>query len=155
MGKDGVMYTSKLISVSGKKYYIGSDCVAYKSKFASLSGKKYYFGSDCAMVISKLITVDSKKYYMGSDGVMYTSKLASIDGKKYHAIRCDYKYGLLRSVLLTSILVNIPDVMDCSANCIQKSCAASYIVLIVIHRFYLTYRNSVIQNLCLIIEQKG
>ncbi len=81
----GVMYKNKLISVDGKKYYLGKDGVAYKSRLISLNGNKYYLGKDCIAYKSKFASLDGKKYYFGSDCVMYKSKTFSVSGVKWKA----------------------------------------------------------------------
>ena len=88
---DGTIAKSKWLTLSGKKYYVGSSGTkltglqtikGYKYYFNSsgvmqtglltVSGSKYYFNSSGVMQKSKWITVSSKKYYLGSDGKAYT-----------------------------------------------------------------------------------
>ena len=70
-----------------------------------------------------------------------------------HTICCDDKQRFLRSVFLSGILMDIPDVMNRSAQCIQKRCTTSDIILVVIHGLNSMNRHPIIKHLRLIVEE--
>ena len=51
-----------------------------------------------------------------------------------HTIGCNDEQRMLRHVFLTGILVDVPDMMDSSADCVQKRRAATDRILLIRHR---------------------
>lgn len=74
MDENGVRAYKKWVTVSGKKYYIGSKGYAVKG-FQKINGKRYYFDAKKAYMHTNKKIISNKKeiYYVGSNGVCYTN----------------------------------------------------------------------------------
>ena len=70
-----------------------------------------------------------------------------------HTVRRDDENGLLRHILLTRVLVDRLNVLNRSAHCIQKRCAAAHVILSVRHRLNLADINTVIGHFGSVVKE--
>lgn len=72
-----------------------------------------------------------------------------------HAICCDDEQGMLRDILGSCILVDVPDMMDRSTDGIQKGGATSYGIISVGHRLDALDINAIMNNLAGVVEENS
>ena len=62
---------------------------------------------------------------------------------------------MFRDILISCVLVDIPNVMNCSADSIQKGGAAANGIVPVGHRLHLLNRHTVMDNLAHVVKENG
>ena len=72
-----------------------------------------------------------------------------------HAIRCDDEQCVFRDILFSCVLMDIPNVMNRSADSIQKRGAAANGIVPVGHRLHLLNRHTVMDNLAHVVKENG
>ena len=71
----------------------------------------------------------------------------------FHAIGGDDEQGLIRHILAPSIFMDVADVMNRTADCIQESRTAPDIVFFVCHGRDVLQRQSIVDDLAFIVKQ--
>ena len=72
-----------------------------------------------------------------------------------HAIRCDDEQRVFRHILNSCVLMDISNVMNCSADSIQKGSTAANGIVLVSHRLNLLNRYTVMNNLAHVVKEDG
>jgi len=72
-----------------------------------------------------------------------------------HAIRCDDEQRVFRHILNSCVLMDISNVMNCSADSIQKGGAAANGIVTVGHRLDLLNWYTVMNNLAHVVKEDG
>ena len=72
-----------------------------------------------------------------------------------HAIRCDDEQCVFRDIFISCVLVDIPNVMNRSADSIQKGGAAANGIVLVGHRLDPLNRYAVMNNLAHVVKEDG
>ena len=62
---------------------------------------------------------------------------------------------MFRDILISCVLVDIPNVMNCSADSIQKGSTSANGIVPVGHRLHLLNRHTVMDNLAHVVKENG
>ena len=72
-----------------------------------------------------------------------------------HSVSRDDEHRMLRHILSSCILMDISDVVDCSADSIQKGGAAPHRVVLIGHRLDVLDAHTVMNNLAGVVEENS
>ena len=72
-----------------------------------------------------------------------------------HTVRCDDKQCMFRDIFISCVLVDVPYVMNCSADSIQKGSTAANGIVLVGHRLDPLNRHTVMDNLAHVVKENS